>query len=192
MIVAHGEGFHSAELAGHLQKLYPNESGSLDRLPFMSWCGRGGIYGLLRGGRTFGGLGLQGQHDRSSEINILMIHALKREQDQERISLKEGSSFQTLSQGSILIAQLHQYIERKTGIHLHPLKYHRKLDGKIKHRVNWIMIWPGSNQGLTGERIWKRTQFCDWTWPIATLSHRFNHIRWHDVQYNHSLLRVIF
>ena len=28
-----GDGFHSTELAGHLQKLYPNESGSLDRLP---------------------------------------------------------------------------------------------------------------------------------------------------------------
>ena len=33
-------------------------------------CGRGGISGLRRGGRTFGGLGLQGQPDGSSVSNI--------------------------------------------------------------------------------------------------------------------------
>ena len=30
-----GEGFHSDDLAGHLQKLDPNESGSLDRFSFV-------------------------------------------------------------------------------------------------------------------------------------------------------------
>ena len=34
-------------------------------------CGRGGISGLRRGVRTFGGLGLQGQTDGSSVSNIL-------------------------------------------------------------------------------------------------------------------------
>ena len=33
-------------------------------------CGLGGLSGLHRRGRTFGGLGLQGQHDLSSVINI--------------------------------------------------------------------------------------------------------------------------
>ena len=33
-------------------------------------CGQGGLSGLLRGGRSFGGLGLQGHPDGSSEINI--------------------------------------------------------------------------------------------------------------------------
>ena len=33
-------------------------------------CGRGVLSGLHTGGRTFGGLGLQGQPDRSSERNI--------------------------------------------------------------------------------------------------------------------------
>ena len=31
------EGFHSEELAGHLRKLDPNESGSLDRFAFVRW-----------------------------------------------------------------------------------------------------------------------------------------------------------
>ena len=30
-----GWGVHTKELAGHLRKLYPNESGSLDRLSFV-------------------------------------------------------------------------------------------------------------------------------------------------------------
>ena len=30
-----GEGFHSDDMAGHLQKVYPNESGSYDRFDFV-------------------------------------------------------------------------------------------------------------------------------------------------------------
>ena len=33
-----GEGFHSEDLAGQLQKLDPNESGALDRFSFVRWC----------------------------------------------------------------------------------------------------------------------------------------------------------
>ena len=33
-------------------------------------CGRGGLSGLHRGGRIFGGLSLQGQYDRFPERNI--------------------------------------------------------------------------------------------------------------------------
>ena len=32
-----GKSFHSKDLAGHLRKLDPNESGSLDRFPFVRW-----------------------------------------------------------------------------------------------------------------------------------------------------------
>ena len=32
-----GECFHSEELVGHLKKLDPNESVSLDRFPFLMW-----------------------------------------------------------------------------------------------------------------------------------------------------------
>ena len=32
--------------------------------------GQGGLSGISRGGRTFGGLGMKGQPDRSSVINI--------------------------------------------------------------------------------------------------------------------------
>ena len=32
-----GEGFHSDDLAGHLQKVDPNESVSYDRFDFVSW-----------------------------------------------------------------------------------------------------------------------------------------------------------
>ena len=58
---------------------------------------------------------------------FLKIHALKREREQERLSLKEGSNLQPLRKGRSLTAQLQQSRERKTGIHLHPLK-------SIKHR----------------------------------------------------------
>ena len=33
-------------------------------------CGQGGLYGIRRGGKTFGGLGLQYQSDGSSVRNI--------------------------------------------------------------------------------------------------------------------------
>ena len=36
-IETHWEGFHSEELTDHLQKLYPNESGGLDRSAFVRW-----------------------------------------------------------------------------------------------------------------------------------------------------------
>ena len=52
-------------------------------------CGQGDLYGFCRGGRTFGGLGIRGQSDGSSVRNILKVNSLEREQDQERISLKE-------------------------------------------------------------------------------------------------------
>ena len=32
-----GEGFHSEELAGHLRKVDPNESGSLESFSFVRW-----------------------------------------------------------------------------------------------------------------------------------------------------------
>ena len=37
MIETLGEGFHSEDLAGHLRKVDPNESGSLDRFDFVRW-----------------------------------------------------------------------------------------------------------------------------------------------------------
>ena len=52
----------------------------------------------------------------------LKINALKREWDQERLSLKEGSSFQALIQRNNSTAQLQQSKDRKTSLHLHPLK----------------------------------------------------------------------
>ena len=53
---------------------------------------------------------------------FLMIHALKREREKERLSLKEGSTLQPLRQISSSTAKLQQSRERKTGLHLHPLK----------------------------------------------------------------------
>ena len=37
MIETIGGGFHSKDLAGHLRKLDPNESGGLDRFSFVRW-----------------------------------------------------------------------------------------------------------------------------------------------------------
>ena len=66
-----GGGFNSKELGGHLRKLDPNESVSLDRFYLCEViCEQGGLSGICRGGRTFGGLGLQVQPDGSSVSNI--------------------------------------------------------------------------------------------------------------------------
>ena len=50
------------------------------------------------------------------------IHALKRGLEQERLSLKGGSSFQPLRQGRSYTAQIQQSRERKTSLRLHSLK----------------------------------------------------------------------
>ena len=73
--------------------------------------------------------------DLQREI-VLMIHALKREQEQERLFLKEFSSFQPLRQVIILIAQIQQSRESKTNLYPHTLKEHQKSEGKLKDRVN--------------------------------------------------------
>ena len=52
---------------------------------------------------------------------FLKIHALKRKREQERLSMKDGSSFHPLRHGRISPAQLHQSRDRKTALHLHPL-----------------------------------------------------------------------
>ena len=59
--------------------------------------------------------------DLQREI-FLKVHALKKEREQERISLKEVSSLKPLRQGISLTAQIQQSIDMKTGMYLHPLK----------------------------------------------------------------------
>ena len=43
---------------------------------------------------------------------FLKVNSLKREQNQKKLSLKEGSSFQPLRQGRILTEHLHQTGEK--------------------------------------------------------------------------------
>ena len=52
---------------------------------------------------------------------FLKIHALKREREQERLSLGEGSSLQPMRQGRSSTENINQYIERKIVLHIHPL-----------------------------------------------------------------------
>ena len=47
---------------------------------------------------------------------------MNRERDKERISLKEGLILQPLRQGRSPTSQLQHSRERKTGLHIHPLK----------------------------------------------------------------------
>ena len=55
----------------HLKKVYPNEIVSLDCFAFCEVvCRRGGLSGLCRGGKTFGGLVLKRQYDGYSVSNI--------------------------------------------------------------------------------------------------------------------------
>ena len=96
------EGFHSEDMEDRMWKEDPNEIVSLERFLFEVVCEQGGLSGLCRGGRTFGGLGLQGQPDGFQREIFLKIHALKREREKQRLSLKEGSSLQPLRQESSL------------------------------------------------------------------------------------------
>ena len=84
-----GEGFHSEELAGHLRKVDPNESGSLDRFDFMRWYvdEEISLESAEEGQRLVGWDCKTILLDIQREI-FLMIHALKREREQERLSLK--------------------------------------------------------------------------------------------------------
>ena len=139
-----GGGVHSEELTGHLRTVDPNESDSFDFFDFV----RRYVDGDVSLGSSEEGERLVGWSFRVSLMDLqreicLMIHALKREWEQERLSLKEGSSLQPLGQGISLIEQLQQSTETKTGMHLHLLKEHQKLDGKLKHRVNLSIadIW---------------------------------------------------
>ena len=106
-----GEVFHGDELAGNLQKVYPNESGSLDPFDFL---------------RLYADIEVSLDSVEEAEIFVswvckitllnlqqeifLKVNSLKRERDQERISLKECSYFQTLRKGRISTVKLQQYI----------------------------------------------------------------------------------
>ena len=118
-----GEGFHSEELAGHLWKLDLNESGTLDRFAFVRWYVVEEVYleSTEKAEHLVGWSCKVILMDLQREI-CLKIHALNREWEQERLSLKEGSSFQPLMQGRILTTQIQQSRERKNGLNLHPLK----------------------------------------------------------------------
>ena len=76
-------------MAGHLRKVDPNESGSLDRFDFMRWYvdEEISLESTEEGQRLVGWACKTILLDIQREI-FLMIHALKREREQERLSLK--------------------------------------------------------------------------------------------------------
>ena len=53
---------------------------------------------------------------------FLKFNSLKREREQEGLSLKEGSSLQLLNKERSFTAHLKQSREINTGLHIHPLK----------------------------------------------------------------------
>ena len=86
-----GEVFHSEDLAGHLRKVDPNESGSLDRFSFVRWYVEEEVSldSAEDTERLVGWAFKVGLVDIQREI-FLIIHALKRERKQERLYFKEG------------------------------------------------------------------------------------------------------
>ena len=56
---------------------------------------QGGLSGLCRGGRTLGGLGLQGHSDRSSVINIFEVSFTEEGTGSEKDIFKGGFNFVT-------------------------------------------------------------------------------------------------
>ena len=122
-----GEGFHSNELAGHIRKLDPNESGSLDRFAFLrQYVDKEVFLESAEEAESFLGQACKVRLMDLQRKIFLNIHAPKRERKQERLSLKQGSSFQPLRKGGSPISQLQQSIESKTGTYIHPLKSIKK------------------------------------------------------------------
>ena len=86
-----GEGFHSEELVGHLQKVYPNGYGGLERFAFVRWYMDKEVSLDYAEDEEF----LVVWYckvilmDLQREI-FLNIHAMEREWKHERLSLKEG------------------------------------------------------------------------------------------------------
>ena len=50
------------------------------------------------------------------------VNSLKREQNQERLPLKEFSRFEPLRKGRSLTVYINHPRQSKTGLHLHPVK----------------------------------------------------------------------
>ena len=77
---------------------------------------------------------------------FLNVRALKSKQEQERISLKGGSSLKPLRKGRSSTAQLQKYRKRKTSLNLNPTN-------RIKSwREHWCTILLGRDWGSIGER----------------------------------------
>ena len=121
----------------HLQKVDPNESGRLDRFYFVRWYvdDEVSLESTEKVENLVGWVCKVSLMDLQREIS-LKIHALKREQEQERLSLKEGSNLQLLRQGISLTEKRQNSREMKNGLHIHPLKIIKKLKGKLEHRTN--------------------------------------------------------
>ena len=102
-------GVHSEDLAGHLRKVYPNKSGSLDSFTFVMWYSdeEVSLYYVEESERLVGWGCKASLMDLQREI-FLKIHSLNREQDQERLSLKEDSCLQPLRQEMSPTENIHQ------------------------------------------------------------------------------------
>ena len=103
-------------------------------------CGKGGLPGLRIGGRTFGGLGLQGHPDGSLERNIF-----------EDSCAEEGTgSGNDIFEGGFKFAASEarrKFNSTASEVHREEYRYaytsnqdNQILVGKMKHRVNRSMI----------------------------------------------------
>ena len=84
-----GDGFHSEDLAGHIQKVDPNKSGGLYRLPFVRYYvdWEISLYYTEEGKCLVGWAYKVRLMDHQREL-CLIINALNREREQERLYLK--------------------------------------------------------------------------------------------------------
>ena len=112
-------------------------------------------YRIGIGGFKFGELRLKEQSDGSSVRSILKVYALKRERDQEILSLKEGSSLHPLRQGRSSKAHIKQSSERNTGLNLLPIK------STTNWRLKRIIVQLVRNWGEIGEKKRKRELLSD-------------------------------
>ena len=112
--------------------------------------GVGGLSGICRRGRKFCGLGIQGQPGGYSVRNMFEVPFTEEGKGAGQAIFDEGFKFSASDSRK-------KFDSTASAVHIEedqstypPTHQNKKLEGKLKHRVKWSMIQPGSYQGLMG------------------------------------------
>ena len=133
--------------------------------------GQGGLSELRRGGRSFGGLGLQG-HPDGFYLRNLFEGSFTEEGTGAGKAVFEGVFTFEASEASNNFDSTDSAVLREEDWSKSPsTQKHRKLEGKLKHWVKLSIILPGSKQVVIGKQI-RGTDIEKQIWKRAALSKR--------------------